>query len=122
MLTGVGATPTEAPDVKTAAAFSTVNAEIRQVYGLSTGSLYMLFGSVFATSGPAPLGPLPDLHLGNGAQLLQIGSVTTGPAQWSLFTPPGFGGSTLVLQAGYLDPNARNGIFSASNAHQIQLQ
>lgn len=122
LLTGVGVTPTAEPDVKTAAAFSTINAEIRQVYGLSTGSVYMLFGSVFATSGPAPIGPLPGLHLGNGAQLLQIGSATTGPAQWSLFTPPGYSGSTLVLQAGYLDPNARNGIFMASNAHQLQLQ
>ncbi len=122
LLTGVGVTPTTEPDIKTAPAFSTISAEIRQVYGLSTGSAYMLFGTVVATSGPAPVGPLPDLHLGNGGVLLQIGSTTTGPAQWSLFTPPGFAGTTLVLQAGYLDPNARNGMFMASNAHQIQLQ
>lgn len=122
LLTGVGVTPTTEPDIKTAAAFSTINAEIRQIYGSSTGSAYMLFGTVFGTNGPAPLGPLPDLHLGNGGLLLQIGSVTTGPAQWSLFTPPGFAGTTLLLQAGYLDPTARNGLFMASNAHQIQLQ
>lgn len=122
LLTGVGATPTEAPDVKTATAFSTISAEIRQVYGLSTGTPYILFGTAFATSSPAPLGPLPGLHLGIGAQLLQIGSVTSGPAQWSLFTPPGYAGTTLLLQAGFLDPNARNGLFMASNAHQIQLQ
>lgn len=121
LLTGVGNTPTTEPDIKNAPAFSTINAEIRQVYGLSTGSAYLLFGTAFATSGPVPVGPLPGLHLGTGGVFLQIGTTTTGPAQWSLFTPPGFAGTTLLLQAGYLDPNARNGVFMASNAHQIRL-
>ncbi|MCA8965609.1 MAG: hypothetical protein KDC48_12060 [Planctomycetes bacterium] len=122
LLTGVGVTPTQEPDVKTAPAFSTISAEVRQVYGLSTGAVYILAGTVFGNSGPTPVGPLPDLHLGGSPALLQIGAVTTGPAQWSLFTPPGFGGTTLVLQAAFLDPHARNGTYMASNAHQIQLQ
>ncbi len=122
LLTGVGATPSQEPDVKTAAAFSTINAEVRQIYGLSSGTVYILAGTVFGTSGPTPVGPLPGMHLGGAGAMLQIGAVTTGPAQWSLFTPPGFGGTTLLLQAAFLDPNARNGTYMTSNAHQIQLQ
>jgi hypothetical protein len=121
LLTGVNGTPTTQPDIKTAAAFSTLNAEIRQRFGVSTGQTYVLVADVFATAGDPPVGPFPDLHMGAGAQLMQIGAVTSGPAQWSLFVPPGVSGFTLILQAGYLG-NSRNGLFQSSDAHRIQLQ
>jgi len=120
--TGVGGTPSASPDIKTAAPFSTISAEIRQSYGVSNGALYVLAGTVFGTAGPVPTGPFVDLHLGSAPQLLQLGTVAATPGQWSLFTPPGFAGTTLLLQAGFLDPGSRNGLFMASNAHQIQFQ
>jgi hypothetical protein len=122
LLTAVGGTPTATPDIKTATPFSTVSAEIRQRYGVSNGTVFVLAASAFATAGPAPIGPLPGLHLGTGGQLLQISTVAATPGQWSWFVAPGYGGTTLLLQAGFLDPNSRNGLFMSSDAHQIQMQ
>jgi hypothetical protein len=124
--TAVGGTPAAAPDVKPAAPFSVVNAEVRQKFGRSTNQTYMLFGDLVSTSLPVPAGPFPGTWLGSNAVLLQIGAMpsytSSAPAQWSLFVPPGVAGYTLVLQAGLLNPDARNGIFESSIGHRVQFQ
>lgn len=119
--TGVNGTPTASPDVKTAAAFSTVGIEVRTRFGVSTGMPYLLMADLYQTSGSPPVAPFPGLFVGANAVLIQIGAVTTTPAQASIFIPPGHAGLTLILQAGYLG-DARNGLFQSSDPHRIQLQ
>ncbi|MBL9077451.1 MAG: hypothetical protein JNL08_08110 [Planctomycetes bacterium] len=122
LLTGVSALPTLTPDVKTAVPFTTIYAEIRQRYDLTTNQVYLLAWDAFPTAGAPPLELLPGIHMGPNFAVAQFGLITTTPAQWSVFTAPGFAGDTIVLQAAFLTAQARNGWVETSNAHQIQLQ
>jgi hypothetical protein len=119
--TGVSALPTLLPDVKTAVPFTTIYAEIHQRYNISTNQIYMLAFDAFPTGGAPPIEALPGIHLGVNFSILQFGLVSTVPAQWSVFTSPGYAGDTVVLQAAFLTDVARNGFVEASDAHQIQL-
>ncbi|MBL8753212.1 MAG: hypothetical protein JNK15_07920 [Planctomycetes bacterium] len=120
--TGVNGTPTVTPETKQAAAFTTVSVECVQRFGVSSGELFLIGANVYPTSGTPPAGPLPDMHMGFDAVGVQVGTMTTAPGLWSLFVPPGFGGTTVIVQGFLLAPTARNGIVSASNAHRIELQ
>ena len=120
--TGVNGTPSAMPDVKQASPFSTVSVEVAQRYGVSTGEIFLIAANVFSTGGAPPVGPLPDFHIGADYLLVQVGVMTTAPGLWSLFTPPGYAGTSLVVQGFFLAPTARNGLLSASNAHRIELQ
>jgi hypothetical protein len=122
LLTAVNGTPTLTPDVKPAAPFTTVSVEVGQRYGVNNGDLWALAANVFTTGGALPMGPLPDLHLGSGFLIVQSGVVTTAAGQWSFFVPPGFAGTSLVLQGAILEPTSRNGLLMASDAHRIELQ
>lgn len=120
--TGVNGTPSATPDVKQAAPFATVSVEVAQRFGVSTGELFVLGANLYATSGAPPVGPLPDFHLGLDFVVVQVGVMTSAPGLWSLFVPPGFGGTTLILQGAFLSTSAHNGLLSGSNAHRIELQ
>jgi hypothetical protein len=121
-LTGVGGTATATPDVKPAAAFTTLSVEVAQRYGVSTNDIWLLGVNLFPTGGAPPVGPLPNFHMGSTFVIAQTGVTTTNPGQWSFFVPPGYAGTTLVLQGFFLNSTARNGILSASDAHRIELQ
>lgn len=120
--TGVNGTATLTPTVKQAAPFATVSAEIHQAFGVTSNLVYILAADVYATGGTPPVGPLPGVQVGSGALLVQYGITGTQPALWSLFVPPGYAGTTIRLQGVYLDPEARNGLLSTSDAHRIELQ
>lgn len=120
--TGVNATPSATPELKQAAPFTTLSVECVQRFGVSTGELFVIGANVYPTSGAPPVGPLPDFHMGLDALVVQVGSMTTAPGLWSLFVPPGYAGTTVIVQGFLLAPTARNGIMSASNAHRIELQ
>jgi hypothetical protein len=120
--TGVNGTPSATPEVKPASPFGTVSVECAQRFGASTGDAFLIAVNVYATAGAPPVGPLPDMHVGNNLLVVQTGVMTSAPGQWSLFVPPGYAGNTLVVQGFFVTPTARNGLLSASNAHRIELQ
>ena len=120
--TGVNGTPTATPDVKQASPFATVSAEIHQKFGESDGQIYVLAANLFATGGSAPVGPLPDIHMGTTFVLVQFGVTSTAPGLWSFFVPPGHAGTTLILQSFFLESTARNGFLECSDPHRIELQ
>lgn len=120
--TGLNGTTSATPDLKQAPAFSTLSVEIAQRFNQSSGDLWLLAGSLMPSGGSFPVGPLPGLHLGAGYVPLQAGVMTTAPGQWSLFVPPGFAGTTVVLQAVLVHDDARNGLFGSTDGHRIELQ
>jgi hypothetical protein len=120
--TGIGGTPTATPEVKPASPFSTLNVDVAQRFGDSANSLYLVAATTFPTGGAPPVGPLPGIHMGINFVVVQVGVLTTAPGQWSFFVPPGFPGTTLILQGFFLDGTARNGLLDCSNAHRIELQ
>ncbi len=120
--TGINGTPTATPDVKQANPFTTLGVEVRQMFGASTGELFVLGATTFPTGGAPPVGPLPNVHMGTGYLLVQVGVMTAQPGQWSLFVPPGYAGTSIALQGFFLSSTARNGLLSSSVAHRIELQ
>lgn len=119
--TGISTLPTVSPDVKPAGAFTTIYAEIHQRFVVSNGLYYVLAFDVYPTGGAPPFEAVPGIHVGANFAAVQVGVVAASPAQWSVFVPPGYGGATVVLQAAFLSPDARNGLCAASDAHQIPL-
>lgn len=120
--TAVNATPSATPEVKPAAAFTNLSVEVAQRFGVSTGNLFVLGATVYPTTGAPPAELLPGFLLGNAHAVVQLGVMTSSPGLWSLFVPPGYGGSTLLLQGFFAGGPTRNGLFSSSNAHRIELQ
>lgn len=120
--TAVNGTPTAVPDVKPANPFTNLSVEVAQRYGVSSGDLWLLAANIFPTGGQAPVGPLPDFHMGTGFLIVQAGVTASAPGQWSFFVPPSNAGTTLVLQGCLLSDVARNGLLQGSDAHRIELQ
>ncbi len=120
--TAVNGTPSASPDVKPASPFSTLAVELHPRFGDSTNLLYLVAANTFPTGGAAPVGPLPGIHMGTTFVVTQYGLTTAAPAQWSFFVPPGFPGTTLIVQGFFLDATARNGLLDCSDAHRIELQ
>ncbi len=120
--TGVNGAATASPEVKQANAFATVSAEIHQRFGVSDNDIYLLAANVYATAGAPPVGPLPDIHMGLTFVIAQVGVVAPTPGLWSFFVPPGYPGTTLILQSFFLENSARNGLLDCADAHRIELQ
>jgi hypothetical protein len=120
--TGVNGTATATPEVKQASPFATVSAEVHQRFGVSDNQVYLLGANLFATGGAPPVGPLPDVHMGTSFVLVQYGITTANPGLWSFFIPPGYPGTTMILQGFFLDGSSRNGFLDCSDAHRIELQ
>jgi hypothetical protein len=120
--TAINGTPSATPDVKQASPFTTLSVDVVQRFGVSTGQVWLLAANIFPTGGSAPVGPLPDFHMGSGFVIVQVGVTTTAAGQWSFFVPPGNAGTTLVLQGCFLSNAARNGLLQGSDAHRIELQ
>jgi hypothetical protein len=120
--TGINGAATATPDIKQANPFSTLSAEVHQRFGVSNNDIYVLAANVFATAGSPPVGPLPDIHMGLDFVIMQVGIVAPTPGLWSFFVPPGYAGTTLILQGFFLESTARNGFLDCSDAHRIELQ
>lgn len=120
--TGVNGTPTAQPEVKPASPFATVSVEVHQRFGISSNQIYVVGANIFSTAGSPPVGPLPDVHMGTNFVLVQYGVTAATPGLWSWFVPPGYPGTTLILQSFFLDGGARNGFLDCSDAHRIELQ
>jgi hypothetical protein len=120
--TAVGGTPASSPQVKPASPFSTVSVEVHQRFGLSNGQIYGLVGDLFSTGGAPPIGALPNLHMGANCVVVSAGVVSANPGLWSFFVPPGYAGTTVILQGVFLNPSSRNGLLEISDAHRIELQ
>lgn len=121
--TGVSATPSLSPEVKLAGAGTTMSAEVRDALGLCADNFYAIVGDTMATGGTAP-SLLPRLWA-DDLVLLASGIVpaTQGwVATWSMVTPPGLLGVTLIVQGGAVNFGARNGLFETSTAHRFELQ
>jgi hypothetical protein len=122
LLSAVSGTPTLTPEVKPAAPFTTVSTELAQRWGVSSNEIWALAANIYTTGGAPPIGPLPDLHVGANALIVQVGVMTSTPGLWSFFIPPGHPGTTLILQGILLDTQSRNGLLMSTNAHRIELQ
>jgi len=118
----VGATPVSSPDVHTTTPGVPMLAELHYPVGFADGSTYVFVGDVVATGSPIPevLPNLwtPNLILLQGGVLPSTGGWTD---VWSMSTPGGYSGLTIVIQAGALVTTARNGIYVTTNAHRFVL-
>lgn len=120
---GVSATATLTPDVKTAPGGSTMSAELRDPLGFCENNLFVLLGDTMTTGGPVPT-LLPRLWV-DDLIVLSAGVVPASSAwidTWSLQAPPGLLGVTLIVQGGAPNPVARNGLFETTAAHRFDLQ
>lgn len=121
--TGVAAAPTLTPDVKPSAAGTTMTAELRDPLGFCENNLFVLVGDTTSTGGPVP-SLLPRLWV-DDLILLRVGVVAAAPTwtdTWTLVTPPGLLGTTVIVQGGALHAAARNGLFETTAAHRFDLQ
>lgn len=123
LASAVNGTPTLQPELWNAPAGSTVSAQLRYPLGFVDGSLYAFVGDTMATGGAVPQ-LLPRLWLGN-LLVLQFGLLPSSPGftdTWQLPVPAGLAGVTLLVQAGVLTTNARNGTYETTAAHRFVLQ
>ncbi|MFM1873036.1 MAG: Concanavalin A-like lectin/glucanase superfamily, partial [Planctomycetota bacterium] len=124
LATGVGGPPT-----------SGVGADVRPIAGgqgawvaYSTsdparlGRVAALLAEVRATGAPVIHPVFAGLHVLQ--PIVAHGPVTlsSAGATWLWPAPPGFAGLSVMLQAVALDPTAANGLFVASDAHELRLQ
>lgn len=122
--TGVAGAATAFPADKPAPAGSALAVELHHPIGFAEGAVLLLAAEVSATGAPV-VQPLPRLWLGASAVLLQIGAVPAMPgwfSSWSVTAPPGFAGTTLLVQGGALTTIAQNGAFETTIAHRFLLQ
>ncbi len=118
----VGAPPVSFPDVHPTTPGAPMQAWLYHPVGFADGGVYVFVGEAIPTSS-APVMALPDLWVSN-LIVLQFGVVPNTPGWtdlWSMSTPGGYSGTTLVIQAGALFAGARNGIYETTNAHRFVL-
>lgn len=120
--TASGGAPDEL-DVQPAIPGSSMVAQLRDPLGFRGGDLFVFVAEAKATGTASPQ-LLPRLWMGNllVVHFGLIGTQSTWSENFSLVTPTGFSGTTLVIQSGVLSPAARNGIFQTTHAHQFELQ
>ena len=132
--TGVnGALPTAGlgRDVKTAQPGQLLEFKVTSPNNTYTLKWYYLLGSIFATGAPpVPQLPFLDIWVDINTYFIMSGALTPmgapliGPSGTSTFfvTPLGLTGVSVMTQAICISPIAGNGIFAASDAHEIQFQ
>ncbi len=137
LTTGVGPGPTTGGTgnyIKTANAGDLLTCNVLSPGNTYDMAPYFLLGQGFATGNPPqPSIFFPALHfdirlpvlvLVNGGLGGPLGPPRIGPLQGTstyYTAPAGFGGSSIMLQAVVIDPNAANGIFAASDGYEIQF-
>jgi hypothetical protein len=111
-------------DTKTAVAGDVIHAAVRSPLDTQANNICVIVADVQAT-GTTPVGPLPNTWFGLSAVIaLPFTVLPSGAPSPSLniHVPPGFAGLSLWLQGGTVWSQARNGLFTATNAHEIRLQ
>ena len=112
-------------DTKTAVAGDVIHAAVRSPLDTQAGNFCVIVADVQAT-GNTPVGPLPNTWFGLSAVIaLPFTVLPSGAPSPSLnvHVPAGFAGLSLWLQGGTVwTQGARNGLFTATNAHEIRLQ
>ncbi|MGE3173478.1 MAG: hypothetical protein AB7O97_12710 [Planctomycetota bacterium] len=126
-----GGAPTSGPgsDVKQASPGDLLEFNVSSPNGTYTAQNYFLLGSVFGTGAP-PLQQLPSLwidpfsYITLAGGLTTIGPVSIGPNGSSSFfvTPPGLTGLSLMVQGLTISPSANNGVYAATDGHEIAFQ
>lgn len=121
--TGVDGPLTSGPreDVKSAAGGGQLTAFYRSPNGTLDGAVAVLAGELFVTGSPLTSPILPYIHLLN--PVLVHGPIILSPlgGVWSLTLPPGFAGTSLMLQPVALHASAANGLFIIGDGHEILL-
>ena len=118
-------------DIKTAQAGQLIEFKVTSPNNTSTLQWYYLLGSIFATgTPPTPQLPFLDIWVDLGTYFIMAGNLTPlgapliGPNGTSNYfaAPAGLPGVSLMAQAISISPLAANGIFAASDAHEIRFQ
>lgn len=126
LTTGVSGPPTAGPrlDVKSAQPGNVVDARYRAAGAQPIGSIGGLALAVFPTATPPlPLPGLAELHVAHNLILVDgPRSLDAAGGAFSITLPPNAGGLTMRLQALGLSTNAANGLFFASDAHEIRVR
>lgn len=134
LLSGIGgASPTTGPgqDVKVAVGGSLMELKVASPNGAFSNSPYYLIGSLAATgTPPAPALPFTDIWVDLNSYFILVGSFSpigapvVGPNGSSSYwlAPAGFPSISLVVQALAISPSAANGLYAATDAHEIQFQ
>ncbi|MGE3173476.1 MAG: hypothetical protein AB7O97_12700 [Planctomycetota bacterium] len=133
LATGIGgAVATPGADVKVASGGSMLEFNVSSPGGTYSLSGFYLLGDLFPTGAP-PVPPLPSIWLGigtyftlvDGSPRLFVGQPLIGPnggTSTFVVAPNGFAGTSLMIQGIVISPSAQNGIYAATNAHEIRLQ
>lgn len=132
--TGVGGSVMSlAPfDVKSAAPGQLVEISIWSLTPAFYGTPFVLGVEFFTTGGTPPSAAgfgLPQIHLSLVNTLFVVGAIPGLGAvllpdpffNFAFTAPGGFGGTSLMIQGAVVTPAAANGIFAASDAHEIRF-
>lgn len=118
-------------DTKTAQPGEILEFKVSSPNGAYTLKWYYLLGSIFATGAPpSPQLPFLGIWVDVGTYFIMAGALTPlgppliGPnGSSSFFTAPvGLPGVSVMTQAICIGPTAANGIYAASDAHEIRFQ
>ncbi len=134
LATAIGAAPpTVAPfDVKTAAVGDTVLLRTTALAAGFYGASLVVAAEIFATGATPPsaasLGQ-PAIHLSIAGTTYLLGApgslfvpyLTTPSSDLGLITPPGLAGLSLMVQSFVITVGATNGVYAASDAHEIRF-
>ncbi len=112
---------TRSPDRYLAPANSLLVVSVADAYSSRVGDIVLLMGELIATPASVPGPALPDIYLGPTAVVVAGGVVGSTPLTNFFFIPPGLAGGSLLVQAAFVGPAARNGIFMSSDAHLIDF-
>jgi hypothetical protein len=130
LATAVGAGQGTTVGIKAASAFDIVHVNCVSPVGTLDFWPFALVASPFPTGSPPSFPGFPELHLNPATLVVLHGSAIGGflpilsPAPGSSLSfsvPPGLSGTSVMLQAVVAFPAAPNGLFVASEAHEIVM-
>ncbi|MEC7582899.1 MAG: hypothetical protein VYE77_01160 [Planctomycetota bacterium] len=131
---GVAPTSGATNDIKTATTGDLLELNVSSPGGAYSLSAYYLVGQLFTTGAPpTPLASFPDLWFGfttffllvDGSSVPIIGAPLIGPngGTSSFFiTPPGLAGSSVMIQGLVINSSTTNGLYAATDGHEIRFQ
>jgi hypothetical protein len=132
--TAVNGTLTSFPDVKPASVGQILQINLSTPSGTFASGIPLLVAQFLPQNQPAgsistfpyvhfdPMQPIYILLDGLLGSPLGPMPIVPGGATLTYLIPPGFGGSSFIVQGLALNSGAANGIFAASNAHEIEFQ
>jgi hypothetical protein len=115
----------EAMCAKPTTAGDTLTIDVFSPNGTLDGSTHTLFGDVFLAGLPLIriFPTYPELQVSaNYFTVIPFTSLATGGLTLSLPIPAGLAGIAVRLQGALLSPNTNNGLFAATNAHDLVIE